>query len=163
MTKRISYLARGGAIVVALLVVVPAAGRLQADRATDAQADGIERVLRAVGPGWAASVSAYRLLPYFDCLLYQRGGNPYALELCFDWDGRVIEAIDRRGRSPKFWSLRYEPKASKTRVDLRTLIETFRLIDGDGAPTWTRQSIPIGYIDLGPLQPFMYTRYSGPH
>jgi hypothetical protein len=52
-----------------------------------------------------------------DCLLYKRGRNPFALELCFDGAGRVIEAIDRRGGSPRISSIREDPSASNIRID----------------------------------------------
>jgi hypothetical protein len=60
--------------------------------------------------------SAYRLTAFADCLLYPVDGDPYALELCFDRSGRLIEAIDRHQRShTRIWSVRYHPSLSPVR------------------------------------------------
>lgn len=67
----------------------------------------------------------------FDCLLYGRGANRAALELCFDRSGRVVETVDRRSSSPKFASLREDPKASTIRFDRA---EVVRLLKRLGAP-----------------------------
>jgi hypothetical protein len=64
-----------------------------------------------------SSLDRYRLLPEFSCLLYGRHGNPFALELCIDAEGRVVEAIDRRSGSPRIASLREDPSAATVRVD----------------------------------------------
>ena len=71
------------------------------------------------------------MLPAFDCLVYRRGPNPYALELCVDHTGRVVEAIDRRTVDRKIWSLTFEPASSPVRVDRA---EVDRLLARMGAP-----------------------------
>src|SRR3712207_7153364 len=43
----------------------------------------------------------YTTLFRSDCLTYRRGANPFALELCMNGQGRVIEAIDRRRGGPE--------------------------------------------------------------
>ena len=72
-------------------------------------------VVRAVGSLDSPTLDSYRtgLVP-FDCLLYRRGANPYALELCIDEQGRLVEALDRR-HGLRFWSLREEPQRSTIR------------------------------------------------
>ena len=69
-------------------------------------------------------------MPGFDCLVYRRGPNPYALELCVDPAGRVVEAIDRRTVDRKIWSLTFEPASSPVRVG-RAVVD--RLLQKMGA------------------------------
>jgi hypothetical protein len=118
----------GAAVVVALLALIPL-GRWEGRRHTDDQLAGMRRVLATIGPFDQPELNAYRKAvgnPGLDCLLYRRGSNRFALEFCFDGDGRVIEGYDRRGSSPKIWSLREHPSASTIYVD-RSQIEA--LID----------------------------------
>lgn len=79
-------------------------------------------VLTAVGGLDSPGLSAFRYLSSFQCLLYERRANPVALEVCFDADGRLVEAIDRRGDEPDIWSLRDDPMRSTIRVD-RLLVD----------------------------------------
>jgi hypothetical protein len=101
-------------LVLAALVVV---GRVEGRRQARSQVHGMERVRALIGPLDAPSLSGYRVMPGFDCLVYRRGSNPYALELCADPQGRVVETIDRRRVDRKIHSLRYDPPASTLRVD----------------------------------------------
>jgi hypothetical protein len=105
-------------LLVAVSVVV---GRWEARRHAAEENRGIARVRAAVGPLESRSLSAYRRAPIFDCLLYRRGAHPYALELCFDRDGRIVEAIDRTGREPRIWSLREDPSRATLREDPRAV------------------------------------------
>ena len=77
-----------------LLVAV---GRWERSRHADEQNAGIARVRAAVGPldspdSRRRSGSSRR----FQCLLYSTRPQRFALELCVDRNGRVVEAIDRR-------------------------------------------------------------------
>jgi hypothetical protein len=128
--------------VVAALAVVAvcvaaglvALGRWEGNRHADEEMRGMRRVLAAIGPLDNPSLSMYRVHVGFgfDCLLYKRGTNRFALEVCFDNPGRVIETIDRRGAGdPKISSLREDPGASKLRID-RALAD--RLLKRLGAP-----------------------------
>jgi hypothetical protein len=112
--KRIAVI--GGIALVALLVAV-AVGRWERARHADRQNDGIARVLSAVGELDSPSLDGFRFLVKFQCLTYGRGSNDYALELCVDRQGRVVEAIDRRSGEPEWWSLREDPGAANVRVD----------------------------------------------
>ena len=111
-----------GVIVLAALVVV---GRWERGRWVRSQVHGMERVRAAIGPLDSAGLVGYRVLPGFDCLVYRRGPNPYALELCTDGAGRVVQAIDRRGQRT-YYSLQAEPGASTFRVDSRTVDRLLR-------------------------------------
>lgn len=114
----------------ALVALIPV-GRWESRRHAAQEIRGIRTVLAEIGQFDQPALDAYRLGvgPGMDCLLYRRGANPFALEFCFDRQGRVIEAIDRRGSSPRIWSIREEPSASNVRVDrakLEGLIEQLR-------------------------------------
>lgn len=107
------------ALVVVLLALIPV-GRWEAHRHARHEIAGIRKVLAAIGPLDSKSLDAYRKgvgNPGLDCLLYKRGTNPFALEICFDAAGRVVEGYDRRGTGPKIWSLREDPTASTVHID----------------------------------------------
>lgn len=111
-------LAAAAAVLVALATLA-AIGRVEAAQRGREQSRGIARLRADVGPLDSAALASYR---YFSadvqCLLYRRGPDPFALELCVDPDGRVIEAIDRRtAPEPRIWSLRDDPERSSVRVD----------------------------------------------
>ncbi len=111
--KRVLAIAVVGVLVLAALVAV---GRWERGRWVHSQVEGMKRVRVAIGPLESKSLDGYRMLPGFDCLVYRRGPNPYALELCVDSAGRVVQAIDRRG-ARVYYSLQAEPTASTFRVD----------------------------------------------
>ena len=90
----------------------------------------MERVRALIGPLDSPTLSGFRVLPGLDCLVYRRGRNPFALELCVDPQGRVVETIDRRRYDRTISSLRYDPSASTLRVDRR---EVDRLLRKMGA------------------------------
>jgi hypothetical protein len=92
------------------------------------QVRGIRHVKAAVGRLDNPSFDAYRssclTAPSsdcpnltFDCLVYGRGSNPTALELCVDPEGRIVEAMDRRFGKDRIWSVRYNYGLSPVRVD----------------------------------------------
>jgi hypothetical protein len=114
-----TWLLVAAALVVVLVALIPI-GRWEARRHARHEVAGIRRVLAAIGPLDQPSLDAYRVHISdlgLSCLLYKRGSNPFALEFCFDHDGRVIEGYDRRGSGPKIWSLREDPAASTVYVD----------------------------------------------
>jgi hypothetical protein len=123
-----------GIVAVAVLVALIPLGRWEGGRHADSELRGMRRVQAAIGPLDQPSLDAYRVDvgTGFDCLLYKRGPNRFALELCVDKQGRLIEAIDRRaGGDPKIWSLREAPGDATIRVD-RALVD--RLLKRLGAP-----------------------------
>ena len=101
------------AAALALVVV----GRWERGGHADRQNDGIERVRDAVGPLDSATLSGFRFLARFQCLVYARAANRFALELCVDGSGRVVEAIDRRTGETEYWSLREDPELADVVVD----------------------------------------------
>ena len=115
-----SWRTRSAAAAAAILVVVAALvaiGRWESSREATREIRGFHIVQRLVGPLDSPTLSGFRVFPAFDCLTYRRGANPFALELCVDHAGRVVEAIDRRQETRRIWSLQYHPSASTVRVD----------------------------------------------
>lgn len=124
-----------GVVVALACIVLVLVGRWErGDRAED-QSAGMREVAAAVGSLDDPSLTAYRYFSKFQCLAYRRGTVRLALELCVDWDGRVVEAIDRRSGTPTIWSLRDDPSRSNVRVDR---CETDRLL--------MRMGVPRGYL-----------------
>ena len=113
MRRRLALGLAAALVVAALLVGL---GRLERSRHAEEQNDGIVRVRATVGP-LGSSLSGFRFLARFQCLVYSRGENRFALELCVDRSGRVVEAIDRRGGDTEHWSLREDPELAVVRVD----------------------------------------------
>jgi hypothetical protein len=112
----VSWLLRSAAVAVALAALV-GIGRLERSHEARRESNGFRIVERLIGPLDSPTLSGYRVQPRFDCLTYRRGGNVFALELCVDRAGRVVEAIDRRSFDRRIWSLAFDPSASTARVD----------------------------------------------
>jgi hypothetical protein len=121
------------AVALAALVALVLVGRWEGRRHARSELAAMRRTLQAVGPLDNPSLDAYRIdIDFrFDCLIYRRGTNRLALELCFDRAGRLAEAIDRRSGKPKIASLREDPEASTIRVSRP---EVVRLLKRLGAP-----------------------------
>jgi hypothetical protein len=113
VTRRLVILVCIGAAAAVLLVVI---GRAEAGHHARVESRQMRAVVATIGQLDNSTLDAYRVLPIFDCLLYKRGANPFALEVCVARDGRVIETIDRRSGDPRVASLREDPRASTVRV-----------------------------------------------
>jgi hypothetical protein len=105
------------AAVLALAAALVGVGWWERSSEVHREVSGFRIVQRLIGPLDSSSLSGFRVLPGFDCLTYRRGTNVFALELCVDRAGRVVEAIDRRTFDRRIWSLRFDPSASTDRVD----------------------------------------------
>lgn len=128
MSRRAAVLALAVVVAAAALVAI---GRWEGDRRADEEMRGMAGVLAAIGPLDNGTLATFRYLSEFQCLGYRRGENPVALEACFDPDGRVVEAFDRREGEASIWSLRDDPTASTLRVDRA---EVDRLLVRMGVP-----------------------------
>jgi hypothetical protein len=117
-------------VAVAMLAALVGIGRLERSSEVQREVRGFRVVQRLIGPLDSQSLSGFRARPGFDCLTYRRGTNVFALELCVDGAGRVVEAIDRRSYDRRIWSLAFEPSRSTDRVDRR---EVDRLLRKMGA------------------------------
>ena len=115
MTARRLAVIAAAAIAVALVLVF--VGRWERSHRADVQNAGMRRVLAEIGPLDNKTLHNFRYLSGFQCLLYTRGKDPFALEVCADAKGRVIETIDRRRNPPKIWSLRDDPTRATVRID----------------------------------------------
>ncbi|MFN2628011.1 MAG: hypothetical protein ABR569_05155 [Gaiellaceae bacterium] len=119
-------------LVLVVAVAMTLVGRWERERWIDAQVGGMQRIERIVGPLDQPALSGYRVLPAFDCLVYRRGTNPYALELCFDRSGRLVEAIDRLEATRRISSLRSDPGASTIHGDRREVDRLLRRMGAHG-------------------------------
>ena len=106
-----------GVVAIAVLALLVVVGRWEGRRHADKENAKILRIREAVGSLDRPRPTGFRILNPFTCLTYARDGNKYALELCVDGAGRVVEAIDRRGGTPRIASLREDPGAATVRVD----------------------------------------------
>jgi hypothetical protein len=121
---------RAVALVGAGIALLAVAGRVEAARHARAENRDLRVIVAAIGPLDNPSLDAYRVLSAFDCLLYKRAANPFALEVCVDDDGRVVEAIDRRGTEPSVATLREDPSASTVRMDRAEVERLIRRMRG---------------------------------
>ena len=104
-------------VVVAIAALLVGLGRWEHRREVRREASGFRIVESLIGRLDGPSLSGFRRLPGFDCLTYRRAANRYALELCIDPAGRIVEAIDRRRDTRRIWSLTFDPASSPVRVD----------------------------------------------
>jgi hypothetical protein len=112
--RSVSLIALCGVVAAGALVAI---GRWERTHEATRETHGFRIVQRLVGRLGAPSLSGFRVFTSFDCLTYRRGANPFALELCVDRAGRIVEAIDRRQFDRRIWSLRFDPSSSTVRVD----------------------------------------------
>lgn len=105
------------ALGVAVIVVLVVVGRSERSSQATREMNGFHIVQKLIGPLDSKTLSGYRVFAAFDCLTYRRGKNPFALELCVDHSGRVVEAIDRRSEVRRIWSVRFDPTESTDHVD----------------------------------------------
>ena len=128
MSRRVAVIVGVVALVAVLLVAI---GRWERSHRADEEIRGMEKVLVAIGPLDNPTLASFRYLSDFQCLGYERGKNPVALEVCFDAHGRVVEAFDRRRGEAEIWSLREDPTSSTLRRDRS---EVDRLLVRMGVP-----------------------------
>jgi hypothetical protein len=123
---------RVAAGALALVAAFVAVGNWEREARADEQSSGIRTVLAEVGALDSPELRGFRILKTFQCLVYERGRNDFALELCVDGDGRVVEAIDRRDGTAAVWSLRDDPTRSDVivdRVEVNTLLSRMNVPD----------------------------------
>jgi hypothetical protein len=113
---------------VAALVLL-ALGHWERNRAASRANAEMRGVFDVVGSSLTSRrISGYRLGPP-DCLAYEVGPVPYALQLCFDEQGRLVETVDRRAGKPMYASLTWQPSLASLRfrpADVRALIDVAR-------------------------------------
>jgi hypothetical protein len=141
-----------GAVIVIVMILFVPVGRWQAHRALVADRHQIEQIAALAGPLDGPRLSAYRVATY-DCLLYTVGKDPFAIELCFDSYGHLVEAIDRRhyGFAAQIGSVQYAPSAAPVTVPPPRLL---KLIQRSGGLLGVRLSgglLPGPYPDAPPV------------
>lgn len=136
-------------LVLAAAVALVAIGRWERTRAIDRTLAGIEQVRNAALRSHTRP-DAYRLAETQDCLLYGDKVNPFGLELCYDRQGRLVEAIDRRAASTTIYDLRWSPASARIRVDPRKLSDTLRRMKAFVHLYVPVGVLPYGVQDLGP-------------
>ena len=122
-------------VAVAVLVALVPIGAWERERRADEESAGMRSVLAEVGSLDSQDLRGFRIFANFDCLVYERGRDDFALELCVDDHGRVVEAIDRRDGTPEVWSLRDDPSKSEVVVDRREVNRLLR-----------RMNVPDAYL-----------------
>jgi hypothetical protein len=113
MSRRRLVWAVVAAVVIAGALI--AIGRWERDHHATNEMRGMRKVLAAIGPLDNPTLSMYRVNVGFgfDCLLYKRGANKFALEVCFDKSGRSSRpSTGGYGRSEDL-----EPARGSGRVD----------------------------------------------
>jgi len=138
VSRRFAFLAAAAFVLASALV---GTGRWERSHRADVQNRGIRRLVDEIGPIAKSDPDYFRYLPQFQCLLYRRGTARFALEVCADADGRVLEAIDRRGDT-RIWSLRDDPTRATVRIDRAALDRWLR-----------RLGLPERYVDIAHGQP----------
>ena len=134
----------GAAVVLVAAVALVAVARWERTRHADRENTGIDRVRAAVGELNGPTLEGFRFLDEFQCLIYGRGGRTFALELCVDWDGRVVEGIDRRGDEVVVWSLREDPERARVRVDRQEFERVVSTMCDDCEAIFDRSRMPLG-------------------
>jgi hypothetical protein len=139
---------------VALLAVLVPVGRWERSRQVDRQASGIRALRPLAGPDLrgepsVSRLSAGRTAESFNCLIYAVGGTRLAVELCFDQRGRLVEAIDRRGPTTKFWLLRNDPARTPVQIPIRLLLARFHEVKLFKDVPLDSSTLPVGYPDAG--------------
>lgn len=114
-------------VILALLVV--GVGRWERNRAARAANAEMRHVFDLVGTSLTSrKISGYRLGSP-DCLAYEVKPVPYALQLCMDAEGRLVETVDRRAGKPVYASLMWQQSLSTLRfrpADIQALIDVAR-------------------------------------
>jgi hypothetical protein len=141
MSRRVAV---GAAVLLLLAVALVAVARWERTRHADRENAGIERVDAAVGALDGPTLAGFRFLEEFQCLIYRRHGRTFALELCVDWDGRVVEGIDRRGDEVEIWSLREDPERARVRVDRRKFERVVSTMCKECKSIFERARMPLG-------------------
>lgn len=99
------------------LGAVLAVGRWEESRALQRERARIDAVYSLIGRDVAApSLSGYRIAE-LDCLFYDIGSRRYAVTLCFDRTGRLVESADRRLPEPQYSSIVQHPEFAPATVD----------------------------------------------
>lgn len=91
----------------------------------------MDALLAAVGDLSQPGPTSFRAEPNLDCLLYGMDADPFAIQLCFDARGNLVEAVDRRAAPARYWSVVTPPGEPRTRVDRKVVDRLIWVLGGD--------------------------------
>jgi hypothetical protein len=98
----------------------------------------------------AGKATFFRIAAPIDCLGRGVGHVPFALEACFDEEGRLVQAMDRRvPTQTKRWSLEFDSKSAPLTIPPRVLIRRFQAL-GALRAYGDASYLPSPHADLGP-------------
>ena len=106
-------------------VVVVLVGRSERASERRRNLDGIAFLRSLVGPN-LGKADDFRVGSGLYCLLYKANGRVFGVELCADQYGRLVEAVDRRGTLPVFYTVTAEPSVAPERLDMRIVSRTIK-------------------------------------
>ena len=113
MKRRLAWVA----LVCVVAVGISLLGRHERATEESFTLEGIAKVRAAIGPSLTRpGPTDYVQDGNLDCLLYGSGDRSYALELCADSQGRIVEAWDRRGLTTSIYTIVPDPGAARLRV-----------------------------------------------
>jgi hypothetical protein len=118
----------GGAVVAFLVLIL--VGRLERSSERDYNLDGIAMIRALVG-NRISHPDDYRVPTGLSCLLYPDHGRVFALELCIDSNGRIVEAVDRRGSVSVFYTAVYEPPIARQRLSVALVSHLIKGLQGE--------------------------------
>lgn len=124
LTRRTLLVATACVLAAAVVVLV---GRSQRGTERRKNLDGIAFLRSFVGSN-LGKADDYRVAPGLYCLLYKANGRIFGVELCADRYGRLVEAVDRRGTLPVFYTVTPEPSVARQTLDLRVVARTIKKI-----------------------------------
>ena len=99
-------------VVLCILCLLIVVGRWEGGQQARHEEHGIADVWAAVSSIVSPTLSGFRWSPTLQCLDYRRNERPYALEICVDRSGRIVQASDRRTDDLRFYSLRFDRDAA---------------------------------------------------
>ena len=103
--------------LIALLGVAVLYGRAEGRSAVRNQQRQLDRLRKAVGPRLLRpGFTTYDGASGLTCLIYAARGRSLGLELCFDPQGRLVEAVDRRTPNERIASLRWDPASAPSSI-----------------------------------------------
>jgi hypothetical protein len=138
---------RNAAVIAVVAVALVGLGRWQKEHFVRTEGGHLLEVWRDVSSG---KPTFFRIAAPIDCLGRGVGHVPFALEACFDSQGRLVEAMDRRvPTQTKRWSLEFDSSRAPLTIAPRVLIRRFQAL-GALIAYGDASYLPSPHADLGP-------------
>ena len=127
--RRLLVVTLAAAVALAALAAV---GRAERARWIDEEREGITAVVEGIGGRFISRTISDTFDDYWrpgvSCVRYAEGADPYAMQLCFDPRGRLIEAYDERSGGVVIYDLHVEPVESGYQIPLRDIKSIKRFV-----------------------------------